>query len=281
MLTEEPAFFTSRSEPSSLAWDEVLPAVLSQRDLVRDELEHRFRNVLAVVDAIMRQTLRGARADPALADTLSLRIAALASSNDLIRRKPLEAASIADVVTTALAPFSGESGRITGGGPDIRLDPGLTVALTMVLHELATNALKHGALSKEGGRVFVQWGFKNRTDDDFSFEWLERDGPEVHGPSRDGFGLRMIRMALAPYVLRPPQLQHRPDGVMFEFSAEAVEGQTALPQVTTALAIGAASKKANPDGHHLGVWPRSEGSARKTDQRSGAARDRSTLVGGK
>lgn len=224
MLTETSSSLSVMAEPSFADRPRMRAAELhGGRDLVLNELEHRFRNVLAVVDAIMRQTLRGTGSGADLAATLSLRIATLASANDLIRAEPGDASSIGAVVTAALAPFADKSERITGGGPDIRLEAGLAVALTMVLHELATNSLKHGALSADGGKVSVEWSAAGPGDGYFRFHWMEGDGPEVRAPRREGFGLTMIRRALAPYVQNAPELQYLPQGVVFSFEAEALD----------------------------------------------------------
>lgn len=222
-------------------------------DLIREELEHRFRNVLTVVDAITRQTLRGARASPELADMLSIRIAALASANSLLAAKPVEPSSIVGVITTALAPFDDGSGQITGSGPDVRLDPGITIALSMVVHELATNAIKHGALGAECGRVSVCWDFVGPSEEAFSFCWVERNGPEVRTPKHDGFGLRMIRAALAPYVRMPPHIQHRSEGIVFAFQGIAFSsGHSGLAR--TAHSHGQALREKPTAGDWAASW---------------------------
>lgn len=228
MLTETSPSFRVTAEPSAARRPNMpVAGHYEVRDLVLNELEHRFRNVLAVVDAIMRQTLRGTDASAALVATLSLRIAALASANDLIRTEPEDASSIGAVVTAALAPFADKSEQITGGGPDIRLEAGFAVALTMVLHELATNSLKHGALSAEGGQVSAEWRVAGPAEGDLGFRWVESGGPEVRAPRREGFGLTMIRRALAPYVQEAPDFQYPPQGVVFRFEADALSDRAA------------------------------------------------------
>lgn len=201
--------------------DPIRPVRPNRRDLVADELEHRFRNLLAVVDAITRQTLGSSEAGRGVAKTLSRRIAALASANDLIRAEPTDARRIGELVEAALTPFGdGSSGQISGGGPDMVLEGGFALALTMVLHELATNALKHGALSVQGGRVSLCWRFTGPAEDEFTFAWVESDGPKLRAPAGpQSFGLWMIQHALAPHVRATPEHQHRPEGVAFTFTA--------------------------------------------------------------
>lgn len=206
------------------------PTSPEMRDVAAAEFEHRFRNLLRVVSAITRQTLRSFNRDSDRPIVRSARIAALAYANDLVQLEPTVGFGIGDVGDAALAPLGGNSsGQFTGGGPDMRLDGGLAVALILVLHELATNALKHGALSVEGGRVSVRWAFTDQAEDEFAFHWVEGAGPEVQPPSRESFGLQMIRQALAPYVQTMPELRYRAEGVVFAFKAEVPWGRPARP----------------------------------------------------
>ena len=189
------------------------------------ELTHRLRNVLALVDAITRQTLIRSAADRAIAATLSKRFAALAAVNDVFLPGSCSA-DICDTVRDALAPFIQISDeRIVVDGPPIVLDATLSLALRMILHELATNAVKHGALSDASGRLSIAWACSSTSRDAFSFSWIERSGFEIQPPTRRGFGTTLIGRVLRDHVDQLPEVNFDPDGVRFEFTARlAVKG---------------------------------------------------------
>lgn len=160
-----------------------------RRELLIHELNHRVKNTLSLVQALAHQSFRG-RDD---ADGFIARIAALAGAHDLLTREHWEGVALRDVVTKAVEAFA--AGRVTiEGGPRVTLQPKQAIAITMALHELATNATKYGALSVEGGNVAIKW-----TDGDGRFRlcWEETGGPRVKPPEHKGFGLRMIERALA------------------------------------------------------------------------------------
>ena len=154
--------------------------------LMVHELNHRVKNTLVTVNSIASQTLRGA--DPALRQVLEDRLHALAAAHDVLTSEHWDGAELHNVVAGALAPYGGEqSGRFQVSGPPLRLLPRAALALAMALHELATNAVKYGALSTDAleGRVELRW---STVDDGLRLVWSERGGPDVVPPSRRGFG---------------------------------------------------------------------------------------------
>ena len=161
------------------------------RRLVVGELHHRARNMLTVVQAIALQTLRNAGSLEEARTALGNRIAALAQANDLLVGEGTEA-GIGAIVADAVGLLDdGRPDRFAVSGPDIPLEPRATLALGMALHELGTNAAKHGALSAEHGRVEIAW----RAGPDgrgFSLRWTERGGPPVSPPTRRGFGSQLL-----------------------------------------------------------------------------------------
>ena len=163
-----------------------------RRDLVADELKHRIVNLLAVVQAIARQTFRDGDAE-SLAD-FNARLAALAAAQKLLIDAESDAAKLRDTVITALAPHCADGDRCTIAGPIVALDGRRAHALTLALHELATNAAKYGALSAERGWIEVIWTNVGGTLD---FLWREQGGPPVATPTRKGFGSRLITHNLA------------------------------------------------------------------------------------
>lgn len=161
--------------------------------LLINELNHRVKNTLAIVQSIARQSF-GRDVDPVIArDKFEARLAALAEAHDLLTRENWHSASIATVAAEALAAHD-DTGRILMDGPDVRVGPKTAISLALALHELATNALKHGALSRPDGRVRFAW---TREGEEIEMRWIEENGPSVTPPERRGFGTRMIERGLA------------------------------------------------------------------------------------
>jgi PAS domain S-box-containing protein len=164
-----------------------------QRLLV-NELNHRVKNTLAVVQALAWQTFRGAPDVAAAQAAFEARLAALSAAHDLLTRQNWEAASLADIAATSAGHAGAYPGRILVSGPPVELAPKPAVSVAMALHELSTNAIKYGALSNADGRVEIEWTVAGER---LRLEWRERGGPAVSAPSRKGFGLRLIERGLA------------------------------------------------------------------------------------
>lgn len=157
--------------------------------LVNQELGHRLKNTLALVQAIASQTLREA-AEPVAIESFSRRLSALGHAHDILVRKDWTSASLRDVIAHSLEPHD-PGGQITRSGPDFAIGSRAAVALSLMLHELATNAAKYGALSVPDGCVRLSWMIEG---DDLNFHWHETDGPPVMPPVGKGFGSRLIAM---------------------------------------------------------------------------------------
>jgi two-component sensor histidine kinase len=159
-----------------------------ERQLLVGEIEHRSKNVLAVVTSLIRQTVK----DKDVADTLIGRMCAVADTHGLLDDKRTETASLRALLAAGLERPHGAD-RVELNGPDSVLSANQTRALRLVIHELATNALKYGALSAPQGKVKVTWqceGGQVRID------WRELDGPKVAAPSQYNFGSRLILTTL-------------------------------------------------------------------------------------
>ena len=175
-----------------------------QRELLIAELNHRVKNMLATVQALAAQTLRGpAGADAGrFAQEFGQRLRTLARAHDLIAANAWDEAELGAVARAALAPLlvNAESHeRIRLEGPaGVRIGPREAQALALALHELATNALKHGALSAPGGRVALHWRAAEAPGDRIALDWEESGGPPLAGPpGRRGFGTRLLERGLA------------------------------------------------------------------------------------
>jgi two-component sensor histidine kinase len=164
--------------------------------LLVDELQHRMRNLLTVVQCLVSQTdsltAEGYRA------ALSARIASLTDAYNLIERTCAHKIALAELLEQTLKPYAAvREDRIRAAGPDVELEPRLALSLYMALHELATNASKHGALTSASGQVEVLW--EVLSDDAgrrLALQWRERGGPNVREPTQKGFGLRLVTKVL-------------------------------------------------------------------------------------
>jgi PAS domain S-box-containing protein len=194
-----------------------------QRQLMLDEMNHRVKNTLAMVHAIVSQTLRQAENLPDANAAIQARLGMMAQAHDRLVRTKWTDTKISEVVEAALAPHSFDAGRYSLSGPNLAIGSRQALALTMALHELATNAAKYGALSVDAGRVTMDWAAEG--DGSFRFVWVERDGPAVTAPQRRGFGSRMIEQALAGYFNGDAQLIFAPTGLEFCLNAP-VDGLT-------------------------------------------------------
>ena len=190
---------------------------LSSRASNIDELNHRVKNTLATVQAIAMQAHRHADDPAALVEAMEARINALAGAHDLLTERSWQGAGLADVVRRTLEPFegSGAGNRIFVEGPAIQLSPNAAVTLSMVFHELATNAAKYGALSDPGGRVELLWRVEQagETADTLSIRWSEHSGPHVTPPSSRGFGSKLLERSLARELEGIVTLAFKPAGV--------------------------------------------------------------------
>jgi two-component system CheB/CheR fusion protein len=173
----------------------ITQAEAHQRVLIA-ELNHRVKNMLTVVIAIAEQTLRSSPAPSDFKAAFIPRLHAMARSYELLSRENWKAASLSELAHVALSPFGAERAAIKG--PPLMLDAKRALSIGMILHELATNAGKYGALSKLDGRATIAWAV---TETDgiswLTLTWSELDGPEVAAPARRGLGLRLIEREAA------------------------------------------------------------------------------------
>ena len=185
-----------------------------QRTLLIHELNHRVKNTLATVQSLALQTFRNTERSAEARELFDARLSALSRAHDVLTAENWQTAQLREIVAGALEPF-GQGERIALSGPEARLSPKQALALSMALHELATNAVKYGALRGEGGRVRVAWSLA--PDDqprELRIAWSEHDGPPVTPPARRGFGSRMIERHLADELGGEVRLDYLPTGVV-------------------------------------------------------------------
>jgi PAS domain S-box-containing protein len=200
-----------------------------QRRLL-DELNHRVNNTLAAVQSVAAQTLRATPGSEAAQAALLGRLFALSRAHDVLARGYWAGAPLRDLAEGQLAPHrGGNPGRVEAAGPQVWLRPGAAVALGMALHELATNAAAHGALSVPGGRVRLDWSVGAAAGGKrLRLRWAERGGPPVPGPpARRGFGSRLIERGLAQELQAETGLLFEDSGLRCEIDAPlaAVAGE--------------------------------------------------------
>ena len=161
--------------------------------LLFDELNHRVKNTLSIVQALSQQTLRTRPQPAAFAAAFTERLGSLARAHSLLTDGAWHGAPLRDIVSTALAAFVDEGRSIDIGGDAVTIPAGATITLSLMLHELATNASKYGALSVAGGRLVVRWTTaQTATAVAIDLQWREEDGPAVSPPRSHGFGSRLL-----------------------------------------------------------------------------------------
>jgi two-component sensor histidine kinase len=165
-------------------------------NLINEELKHRVKNTFAVLGAVASQTFRDV-ASKADLEKYKGRLAAFGRAQALLTATNWAAVPLRDVVNTALSPYRTGEDRITTRGPPLVLRSRQALALSLAVHELATNALKYGALSVTSGRVAIEWSTEDHAGDQkFVFFWQEFGGPSVSEPADAGFGSQLISRAL-------------------------------------------------------------------------------------
>lgn len=183
---------------------------------VMRELAHRSKNLLAVVQAIARQTGRSAGDVTEFNAQLGERLAGLGRSQDLLVQKSWQGVSLHDLVSAQLKPFvEADNDRVEAHGPPVLLDADAAQNIGMALHELATNASKHGALSVPTGRIGIVWDWQPVAEGErrLQLRWMEAGGPPVSPPTRKGFGHAVIERLTAASLHGTAELDWRPEGL--------------------------------------------------------------------
>jgi two-component sensor histidine kinase/DNA-binding response OmpR family regulator len=221
-----------------------------RRTLLVREVDHRARNALAVVQSIVRLTK--ARTVEGYVAAVEGRIRALSTAHALLSESRWEGADLGGLVDEELAPYrGGETERIVVCGPAVFLQPASAQILALVLHELATNAAKYGALAGTSGRVELSWHLRN---ENLVLQWEEVGGPEVAAPVAQGYGTRVISASVERQMNGRASFDWRPAGLTFTMTAplsektRASEGVVGRPPAVEKSA-GAASTQV--DGNRL------------------------------
>lgn len=189
----------------------------TRQQLLIEELNHRVKNTLMVVQAMALQSFgRDVAADKR--DAFQSRLQALAKAHDTLTKVSWDWVSLSEVVAGALEGC-GMMHRTKVGGPPVWMQPQTAVSIAMALHELCTNAIKYGALSAEGGQVDLEWTIDTTQSPVLRMSWKESGGPPVTPPQRRGFGSRMLQRALAGALRGTVKLDFAPTGLVCTIEA--------------------------------------------------------------
>lgn len=189
------------------------PAEFDEASIPLLELRHRMKNLIAVVQAVANQTLRSGRSIDEARHALDGRLAAMGQAVDMLLGSGWTAGSLRALIERALVH---DQARVRIDGPDVTLGADAVMALTLVFHELESNAIKYGALADGKGRVEVAWTLDG---DRLGLTWSEHDGPPCVDPSRQGFGSRMIAKLLGGRFRGSVETEYCPDGLRWRLSA--------------------------------------------------------------
>lgn len=200
------------------------------REMLLNELDHRVKNTLVLVQAMARQTFKDMSIDQHIWDAFEGRLISMSTAHDLLIRQSWVGADIADIITDGLKAHRGDtSDRFIIGGPAAWIDAQNALSLAMAFHELGTNAIKYGALSVPEGRVTISWQIVIHNNlPMLDLHWRESGGPVVQKPERKGFGSRLIRQAFAQNGNDLAEIEYLPAGVEFHVRVALGERLTKL-----------------------------------------------------
>jgi two-component sensor histidine kinase/PAS domain-containing protein len=193
----------------------------AQQTLLINELNHRVKNTLAIVQGLAQQTFRTELPTAEARRTFEARLSALAAAHNLLTRKSWETAVLGEIIGESVEATAGTlAERVDCDGPDVVLPPQTAVSVAMAVHELSTNAIKYGALSNGTGRLMVSWTVDHGADGArLALQWVESGGPPVTPPSRRGFGSRMIERGLASELHGTAVMEFAPEGLRCTINA--------------------------------------------------------------
>jgi two-component sensor histidine kinase len=196
-----------------IAWEDITAARQAEerQQMLMREVLHRTKNLLAVIQSIAAGTFR--RSDDPAQEAFLARLHALATAQGLLTDAAGKGAPLEDIARGQLAGFTG---AVSIEGPHVFLKPSAAQSFALVIHELATNAVKHGALSSPAGRVGICWSIRaNGETPKLHFRWQERCGPLVAKPAHKGFGTVLLEHAVAG-IDSSPQIDFAPDGLTYQ-----------------------------------------------------------------
>ena len=185
-----------------------------QRRVLNAELQHRMKNLMAVISSIVSLTARTSDSVAAFRDAIQDRLLSVERSNSLLLESPNEA-DLHDLLKAELAPYSDPgSGNVMLGGPPVSVPARLVVTLSLIAHELATNSAKYGALGREGRQVTIAWSLQEDAGKQRLFlHWRETGGTGVTPPAKKGFGTELIEQSLCKAIRGKVHVDYQAGGL--------------------------------------------------------------------
>ena len=210
-----------RRQRQAKAYLEERERTAERQSLLIRELHHRVKNTLATVQGLLGASARSATGIDDFYGAFSARIISLAKTHNLLTEDYWQQASLREMLENELGPYNDEEGgRIRLDGPKIEMVADLAVPTGMAIHELTTNAAKHGALSLPQGRIFVTWNARRSgADQVLVLDWTESGGPPVEPPTRRGFGSTLLERVLKVQCQAEITFDYRPSGLHFHMEA--------------------------------------------------------------
>lgn len=197
---------------------------LERQKLLINELNHRVKNTLSIVQGLASQSFRQLEGSHGARQVFDARLNALAAAHSMLTERNWKSAHLTASIRSSVEATAGlDIERFRIEGPNICLAPQTAVSLTMMIHELTTNALKYGALSHPAGRVDIRWKIE-RDDgtDHLTLDWMESGGPRVEPPSRHGFGSRLIRSGMSLEKGNEVDMDFNPEGLHCRIKASLI-----------------------------------------------------------
>ncbi|MEY4056478.1 MAG: hypothetical protein RL519_1813 [Pseudomonadota bacterium] len=201
-------------------------AAESREHLLAREVDHRAKNIMAVIQAIVHLT--DAEDIAGFRKAISGRIASLARSHTLLAENRWDGAELRELIEEELAPYiprrSNAAHRVTLSGPQVKLKPLTAQSITLILHELITNALKHGSLSNDVGQLAIDWQVDAPGPDQrLALRWVETGGPTIHSQGKSNFGLSLIEITARDQLYGSIESLWKPSGLTVEMSVPVGE----------------------------------------------------------
>ena len=186
-----------------------------QRRVLNAELQHRMKNLMAVISSIVSLTARASSSVIAFQDAIQERLLSVERSNSLLLLENANEADLYDLLNAELAAYSDSGGsNVVLGGPPVSVPARLVIALSLIVHELATNSAKYGALGCEGRQVTIAWTLQEDAGEQRLFlHWRETGGTGVTSPAKQGFGTELIEHSLCKAIRGKVQVEYRADGL--------------------------------------------------------------------
>ena len=194
------------------------------RALLLAELNHRAKNILAVVRGMAHLSFGSATDLEQAKKAFDSRLDSVAKANDILHAQSGSAAMLGEIILEALTGCGVGADRTSREGPELCVDSSSAIMVSLAVHELCTNAFKYGALSSSDGRVDIRWRLDPQDDSRLDFEWVERGGPPVQKPQRQGFGMRILKRGMELESGGRAEILYAPDGFRYRLTGARHNG---------------------------------------------------------